>query len=126
MPNFPEGSIQTIIQFLRGGSDKWSAIAAAYDLLGYGISILRGPSVSMSGMPTTSVNSGVPSNDVVANDLESLVNRVKSRGQESKESKVGQESEESESKKLKTDFPVQLPEYFISFVLQLLMKALTT
>jgi hypothetical protein len=121
MPNFPEGSIQTIIQFLRGGSDKWSAIAAAYDLLGYGISILRGPSVSMSGMPTTSVNSGVPSNDVVANDLESLVNRVKSRGQESK---VGQESEES--KKLKTDFPVQLPEYFISFVLQLLMKALTT
>jgi len=113
---FPEGSIQTIISFLRGqGTDKWAAMEAAYELAGFALGQLRHP--SMRGKPRR--GGPMPSDADVANELEGLMQRVhhmqtKSPGKVMT-TKPGEADKPESIDVVKTTFPVELPDWTAQF-----------
>jgi hypothetical protein len=122
---FPEGSVQTLTTFLRGQlNDKWQAVEAAYDLLGFGLHTSR-------GIVGRSPVAGVPSDLDACFELESLI-RDHQRMKAQTPAQIGAEGE-NESEEQPSPAPQQrlvgqlnIPPWLTAFALQLLQKLMTT
>jgi hypothetical protein len=87
----PEGTFTRVIAALRGTGDKWDGVEAAYDLLGYGLSVARS---SSSTLPARSAAAGVPDNLTAADELEKFVQAAQKQPMpEAKASDKGEEEQ---------------------------------
>jgi|SRR5215471_6525671 len=102
---FPLGSVQTLIGFISGRGDKWSAIEAAYDLLGYAIHMIQAP-LSTESKSRKAVAVALPTEKDAAYELDLLTQRA--------------------GDTQKGAGPIHLPDWFTAFVLEFLKKHLTT
>lgn len=125
----PEGSVQTIITYLRGKlNDKWDAVEAAYDLLGFSLHAAR-------GVAGRSQMAGVPSDKDACFEFESLIrdhSRMKSQTQQPVQTQEGEEKgKEEEGQSPIAPAPKMVgqlivPPWLTAFLLQLMQKLLTT
>jgi hypothetical protein len=116
----PEGTFTRVIAALRGTGDKWDGVEAAYDLLGYGLSVARS---SSSTLPARSAAAGVPDNLTAADELEKFVQAAQKQPMpEAKASDKGEE--EQGGSRVVTS--MNLPPYLIALLLRFLTQNATT
>lgn len=105
----PETSIYHLVNLLRNKtSNKEGAIDGLYDLLGHVIRLHKSKT-----LPTRSPSAGIPTNEVAANELETVIQNQKKQTQSNK-------TEE------KTQAEIQLPGYITAVILRELQRLLVT
>lgn len=118
----PIGSVQKIIDFLRNQNpDKWDAIEAVYDMIGYGLHVF-------SGRPV--VRTGLPNDEDAIKELERLMAGAQIQTSPPippPEPTKGSKVPESTKAEVRGSFiNLNIPEWFLPWLVQLLLRLTTT